>query len=229
MGIGATSDTASKSTMKLNVIGGAGVGAFEVTVTEELRNRVVERLRRRYRQRKRGGNLWVQVPILLVCMIVTSWHATAQSGAGDSAASAAAQQEVPAWVDRGLPGPKGTIAGVAYWRLGLLGYSTMDERYEWVTIDAANANMMIYLGQQGSGPQMPINMNGTFTDQGVIGEEIVGKAVGQRTVIRIENDNRHIVELYFTPPGGEEFLADRSVYAREQGQVQSGGPSDEDW
>jgi hypothetical protein len=111
---------------------------------------------------------------------------------------------------------EGTIAGVPYWRLGLLGYSTMDERYEWVTIDAANANMMIYLGEPNSGQQMPISMSGVFTDQGMISEETVGEPIGQRTVIRIENDDRHIVELYFTAPGGEVFLVDRSVYTRVQ-------------
>jgi hypothetical protein len=33
-------------------------------------------------------------------------------------------------------------------------------------------------------------------------------------VIRIENNERHIFELYFTPPGGTELLFDRSVYTR---------------
>jgi hypothetical protein len=107
-----------------------------------------------------------------------------------------------------------TIAGAPYWRLGLLGYSTMDERYEWVTIDAANANMMIYRGEPGSGSALPITMSGTFTDQGVIGEETVGEQIGQRTVIEILDDDRHIIELYFTRPSGEELLADRSIYTR---------------
>lgn len=30
------------------------------------------------------------------------------------------------------------------------------------------------------------------------------------------NDDRHIVELYFTAPNGEGFLADRSIYTRVQ-------------
>ena len=38
--------------------------------------------------------------------------------------------------------------------------------------------------------------------------------VGQRTVIRIESDDRHVFELYFTPPGGKEQLALRTVYTR---------------
>ena len=57
-------------------------------------------------------------------------------------------------------------------------------------------------------------MNGAFTDQGVAGEETVGKRVGLRTVIRIDNNDRHMFELYFKRPGDKEVLALRSVYVR---------------
>lgn len=108
----------------------------------------------------------------------------------------------------------GTVDGKPYWRKGWLGYSIMDPRYEWVTIDSLNTTMMRYLGKSGSGEKIPIDMTGVFTDQGVVNERTVGKSVGQRTVIRIENDDRHSFELYFTPPGGKEQLADRSIYTR---------------
>jgi hypothetical protein len=61
---------------------------------------------------------------------------------------------------------------------------------------------------------MPIEVTGVFTDQGVVNEQTVGKPVGQRTVIRIESSDRHVSELYFTPPGGDELLALRLVYTR---------------
>jgi hypothetical protein len=109
---------------------------------------------------------------------------------------------------------EGTVDGKLYWRKGWLGYSIMDRRYEWVTIDSLNTTMLRYLGKEGSGEDMPISMTGVFTDQGVVNEKTVGKPVGQRTVIRIENNDRHIFELYFTPPGQKEQLADRSVYTR---------------
>ena len=38
--------------------------------------------------------------------------------------------------------------------------------------------------------------------------------VVQRTVIRIEGNDRNVSELYFTPPGGKEQLALRLVYTR---------------
>jgi hypothetical protein len=100
------------------------------------------------------------------------------------------------------------------WRKGWLGYSTMDERYEWVTIDPVNTTMMYFAGASKSGRQIPITMSGIFTDQGVAGEETVGKRVGMRTVIKIESDDRNVFELYFTRPGQREALATRAIYTR---------------
>jgi hypothetical protein len=108
---------------------------------------------------------------------------------------------------------EGTVEGQVYWRRGWLGYSNIDRRYEWVTI-SPRVPMMIYLGKSGSGEHMPIEVTGVFTDQGVVSEQTVGQPIVQRTVIRIENDDRHVFELYFTPPGGKEQLALRSVYTR---------------
>jgi hypothetical protein len=108
---------------------------------------------------------------------------------------------------------EGTVQGEPYWRRGWLGYSNVDRRYEWVTI-APRVPMMIYLGKPGSGERMPIDVSGVFTDQGVVSEQTVGKPVVQRTIFRIESDERHVSELYFTPPGGEERLALRMVYIR---------------
>ena len=109
---------------------------------------------------------------------------------------------------------EGTLLGAPMWRRGWLGYSSMDRRYEWVTIDSVNTTMMTYVGASGSGQQSPISMDGVFTDQGVAGEETVGKRVGMRTVMRVDSDDRHVFELYFTRPGQREVLAVRSLYTR---------------
>jgi hypothetical protein len=39
------------------------------------------------------------------------------------------------------------------------------------------------------------------------------KNVGQRTVIRIESPDRHVIDLY-TPPGEKERLVSRALYTR---------------
>ena len=73
---------------------------------------------------------------------------------------------------------------------------------------------MAYASAPGSGPRQPISAVGAFIDQGVAGEETVGKRVKMRTVIRIDNDDRHVFELLFTRPGGKETLATRYTYSR---------------
>jgi hypothetical protein len=109
---------------------------------------------------------------------------------------------------------EGTLAQAHYWRRGWLGHDNMAARYEWVTIDETNAGMMRYASLAGSVPGTRIDLFGTFVDQGVAGEAFVGKVVPMRTVIRIENQDRHVIELYFTPPGQKEALATRAVYTR---------------
>jgi Protein of unknown function (DUF1579) len=116
---------------------------------------------------------------------------------------------------------EGSIAGGPYYRMGLLGYSNEDARYEFVTVDGMNANMMIYRSDPVKGAQRPdaarnvaISMSGTFTDQGLISEQTAGLVIAQRTVIRIQSDNRHEIDLYFTPPGQAEMLIDHSTYTR---------------
>jgi hypothetical protein len=109
---------------------------------------------------------------------------------------------------------RGTLAGTAYYRLGVFAYSTMDQRYEWNTVDAFNATMMTYKGDTNSANAASIVMEGQFTDQGVLGDGYVGKEIHQRVVIEIESNNHHIVSLYFTPPGEEERLTDKGIYTR---------------
>jgi hypothetical protein len=109
---------------------------------------------------------------------------------------------------------EGEVGGFAYWRRGWLGYSTMDQAYEWVTVDSSNANMMIYASARMVAPATRIELTGAFTDQGVTGEQNQGKRIPMRTEIRIEGDDRHVIELYFTPPGGPEVLATRQTYTR---------------
>jgi len=112
---------------------------------------------------------------------------------------------------------EGTMAGDPYYRLGILGYSTMDKRYEWNTVDALNSMMMTYKGaKETTTATGDIVMSGEFTDQGVLGDKYAGKTIKQRTVIKIESPDRHIFELYFTPPGEKEKLVDRKVYTRRK-------------
>jgi hypothetical protein len=108
----------------------------------------------------------------------------------------------------------GDIPGGRYWRMGTLGYSVMDKRFEWVTQDAINASMMIYIGKSGAGAHFPASLTGYFTDQGVLGEKFAGKRIAQRSEISIQDQDHHRIDIYFTPPGEKERLFDRKEYTR---------------
>lgn len=108
----------------------------------------------------------------------------------------------------------GTIGGAPYWRTGLLGYDNMLERFEWTTIDGVNAGTMFYQGEVKSGFAFPANVTGSFVDQGVLGEAYAGKTLGIRTEFIVKSPDEHVLDLYFTPPGEEERIADHNVYVR---------------
>jgi Protein of unknown function (DUF1579) len=103
----------------------------------------------------------------------------------------------------------GPFAGGSYYRMETLGSSTMDHLYEFVTVDGRNANIMIYRGgplpadRLASRPPV-ISMTGNFTDQGLFSEETAGHLVTMRTVITLDDSERHVIELYFTVPGKPE-------------------------
>jgi len=109
---------------------------------------------------------------------------------------------------------EGKVGGEAYYRLGVLGFSNVDHRYEWVTFDALNANQMLYYSRPLKAPDGVLELRGVFTDQGLLGEAWAGKSIPMRTVIQIEGPDRHVIDLYFDPPGKPEILIDRSVYTR---------------
>lgn len=112
---------------------------------------------------------------------------------------------------------EGKFGEFNYYRLGILGYSTPDDSYEWNTTDGFNPMMMTYKGEKGSGKaNQEIIVVGKYTDQGILGKEYIGKSIAQRTVFKIESNDRHVAELYFTPPGEKERLTDTMIYTRRK-------------
>ncbi|MFI2471854.1 DUF1579 family protein [Nocardia xishanensis] len=102
-----------------------------------------------------------------------------------------------------------------YYRQGTLGYAPTDNRYEWTTVDSVTPMMMTYKGVAGSGSDTEITMFGEFTDPGVLGDRFVGQRIPMRTTIRLESADRVVMELYFTPPGQAEMIADRVILTRK--------------
>ncbi|ONM48843.1 DUF1579 family protein [Nocardia donostiensis] len=111
---------------------------------------------------------------------------------------------------------EGMLGDRPYYRLGHLGYSTVDDRYEWSTVDSVSPMMMTYQGAKGSGSAAEISMTGDFTDPGLTGEQNIGMTIPMRTLIKLESLDRTVMEIYFTPPGEPELLADRVVLTRRR-------------
>ncbi|WP_433684382.1 DUF1579 family protein [Nocardia sp. CA-119907] len=110
---------------------------------------------------------------------------------------------------------EGSFGGKPYYRLGTLGYSPTDDRYEWSTVDSVTPMMMTYKGAKASGGDADIVMAGEFTDPGVLGPQFVGKTIPMRTTIRLESADRATMEIYFAPPGEAERIADRVILTRK--------------
>lgn len=109
---------------------------------------------------------------------------------------------------------EGSLGDGAYYRMGVLGFSTVDRRYEWVTFDALNANSMLYTSAALETPNPRIVLTGVFTDQGLLGESYVGKSIPMRTTLDILGPDRHVIDLHFMPRGEPEVLIDHSTYTR---------------
>ncbi|GAA4094612.1 DUF1579 family protein [Actinomadura miaoliensis] len=112
---------------------------------------------------------------------------------------------------------EGTLGGNRYYRVGILGFSNIDRRYEWTTFDSVTPTAMTYRGAPVAGTSSVLSIPGTFTDPGVLGPDYLGKTIAMRTVITIARDGRHSFDLYFTPPGQSERLVDRVIYTRRVG------------
>jgi hypothetical protein len=110
---------------------------------------------------------------------------------------------------------RGTLAGNRYYRLGVLGFSNIDRRYEWTTFDSVTPAAMTYRGAPVTDVASTMSIPGEFTDPGLLGPAYLGKTIRMRTVITIRADDHHTFDLYFTPPGQAERLADRVVYTRK--------------
>ncbi|NUS44035.1 MAG: DUF1579 family protein [Mycobacteriaceae bacterium] len=110
----------------------------------------------------------------------------------------------------------GDHGGTPYYRMGLLGYSPTDDRFEWSTVDSVTPMTMSYKGIPKSGGSGDISMLGEFTDPGVLGPEFVGRTIPMRTRIRLESKDRTVLEISFIPPGRPERVVDRVILTRRK-------------
>ena len=99
-------------------------------------------------------------------------------------------------------GPFPNFEGQGYW-----GYNMATGKYEGFWIDTASTAMQTEQGDvDGSGKVW--SMSGQTVDP-------TGKAVTKRSVITLEDRNRHTLEMYFTLPDGNEAKCMEIQYTRK--------------
>ena len=99
---------------------------------------------------------------------------------------------------------KGTFNGAAFVGRGYWGFNEASGLYESVWMDSTGGQIARDAGAFRDGVW---EMRGeSFMADGTARE--------QRSVVRVVDQDRHTMELYFTPRGGEEFLALQVEYRR---------------
>lgn len=80
---------------------------------------------------------------------------------------------------------------------------------------ARGSGLVAHKGDPHSGTDDVISMSGVFTHAGgLYPDEMFGASIAQRTEIRIDSPDRHVIDIFFAAPGGDEVLADHGVYTR---------------
>ncbi len=126
----------------------------------------------------------------------------------------------------------GTISGIPYGRLTLLGYNSVNQRYELTSVDNMDTQNQRYEGEADTGGKV-VTLHGVYT-QAVYSSQVGGDGVSRatgganptphktlagvqyavRSVLTIESEMKHLHQFYFHPATGEEALAFQFVYKR---------------
>lgn len=126
----------------------------------------------------------------------------------------------------------GAIGGMEHRKLTVLGYNNVNGRYEFTTFDNLDTQAMSYHGSADAAGKV-ITMTASYT-QAAYGGLVTGDGVGRangakpnpkksivgvaftiRDVLTIESNNRHTLQMYFTPVTGKETLTAEYIYTRK--------------
>jgi len=89
------------------------------------------------------------------------------------------------------PGPFPSFEGRGYW-----GYNTTDNRYEGFWIDNACTFMMTEQGQVDAAGKV-WTMHGSMTNPQT------GQPMKKKSIVKLESENRHTMEMFFQSPGSD--------------------------
>ena len=100
-------------------------------------------------------------------------------------------------------GPFSNFEGHGYW-----GYNTVTKKYEGFWIDTASTSMQTEKGDVDAAGKV-------WTMVGQMTDPQSGKPMTKRSVITLQDDDHHKIEMFFQRPDGNEFKAMEINYSRK--------------
>ena len=103
---------------------------------------------------------------------------------------------------------RGEFDGMPFEGIGYSGYDNLKQKYVSSWIDSMSTMMMITMGT--------VDATGkVFTCTGTLDDAVTGKAMAVREVVRVVDQNKHIMETYGPDRSGKEFKMMEIVYTRK--------------
>lgn len=102
---------------------------------------------------------------------------------------------------------RGTFMGQPFQGLSLTGFDNYKKEYVSTWIDSMGTGMMISRGKADANGKV-------ITQTGEWDDPMIKKTKKMRMVTRIENDNKHVMEMYEKIPGKKEYKSMEIVYTR---------------
>ena len=100
-------------------------------------------------------------------------------------------------------GPFPNFEGRGYW-----GYNTVSNKYEGFWIDTASTMMQTEKGEVDASGKV-------WTMTGQVPNPQAGGLMNKRSVVILEDNDHHVMEMYFEGPDGSEFKAMEIRYTRK--------------
>ena len=99
------------------------------------------------------------------------------------------------------------MEGMKFKGLGITGYDNLKQKYVSVWLDNMSTSLMTSEGTCDESCKV-------FTFMGEQIDPMSGKTMKERTVLRVLNNDRHVMEMYMTGPDGKEFKSMEIIYTR---------------
>lgn len=103
---------------------------------------------------------------------------------------------------------QGEFGGMKFQGLGYTGYDNFKKKYVGTWMDTMGTMMMTMIGTVDASGKV-------FTGTSTIDDVVTGKPMKVRSVTRILDANKHVMEMFGPDPSGKEFKMMELVYTRK--------------